>query len=142
MNFKLIYLQHFDHIYKVVDRKFSIKRVADNRGELKELVIFKEHGQIFYSTTNPGIVRGNQFHTKRIERFCIVKGTAQISMRQVGTNQIISYIINDTDNIVIDMPPYYTHNLTNIGSEELICVFWMNNILHEQHVDDTYFEGV
>jgi UDP-2-acetamido-2,6-beta-L-arabino-hexul-4-ose reductase len=125
-----------------VDRKFSIKRVADNRGELKELVIFKEHGQIFYSTTKPGIVRGNHFHTKRIERFCIVKGTAQISMRRVGTNQIISYIINDTDNIVIDMPPYYTHNLTNVGSEDLICVFWMNDILHEQHVDDTYFEGV
>jgi UDP-2-acetamido-2,6-beta-L-arabino-hexul-4-ose reductase len=52
------------------------------------------------STTKTGIVRGNHFHTKRIERFCIVKGTAQISMRRVGTNQIISYIINDTDNIV------------------------------------------
>jgi UDP-2-acetamido-2,6-beta-L-arabino-hexul-4-ose reductase len=124
------------------DRKILIKHIEDNRGSLKELVIFKESGQIFYSTTKTNVTRGNHFHTKRIERFCIVKGSAKIEMRKIGSDQIISYYIKDSDNVVIDMPPYYTHNLTNISNDELICVFWMNDILKEQEIDDTYFEVV
>ena len=63
-------------------------------------------------------------------------------MRKIGTDEIIEYKIKGTDNKVIDMPVYYTHNLENIGNTELICCFWMNDILKEQKIDDTYFEKV
>lgn len=126
----------------IMNPVFDVKHIEDNRGELKELVISKEQGQIFYSTTKPNVTRGNHFHTKRIERFCIVQGHAKIEMRKIGSNKIISYNIKDSDNKVIDMPPYYTHNLTNVGNDDLICVFWMNDILSEQAIDDTYFEVV
>jgi UDP-2-acetamido-2,6-beta-L-arabino-hexul-4-ose reductase len=124
------------------NRKFQIKHVSDDRGDLKELVISKEKGQIFYSTTKPNVTRGNHFHTKRIERFCILRGYAKIEMRKIGSDEVISYHIKDSDNYVIDMSPYYTHSLTNIGTDDLICAFWMNDILHEQLIDDTYFENV
>jgi len=126
----------------ISNRLFDIKHISDDRGDLKELVISKEQGQVFYSTTKPNVTRGNHFHTKRIERFCIIKGCAKIEMRKIGSDEIVSYIIKDSDNHVIDMPPYYTHNLTNIGTEDLVCVFWMNDILSEQQIDDTYFEKV
>ncbi len=123
-------------------RKLPVKHSSDARGNLSELVLFREKGQIFYSTTNPGCVRGNHFHTKRIERFCILQGTAEVNLRKIGSDEIISYIIAGNDYEVIDMPPYYTHNLVNVGNQELICCFWMNDILSEQEIDDTYFETV
>lgn len=125
-------------------RLFPIKLNEDNRGKLSELVISKIPGQIFYSTTKPDTkhIRGNHFHTKRIERFCILEGTAQISIRKIGTNEVKVYSINGDDGVVFDTPVYYTHNLKNIGNTPLIACFWMNDILSEVKVDDTYFEEV
>lgn len=124
------------------NRLLNVDNYNDDRGRLSELVISKTQGQIFFSTTKPGIVRGNHFHTKRIERFCILEGKALVEMRKIGTSEIIKYKIKGTDNKVIDTPIYYTHNLKNIGDTNLICCFWMNDILKEQKVDDTIFEKV
>ena len=125
-------------------RLFPIKLNEDNRGKLSELVISKIPGQIFYSTTKPDTkhIRGNHFHTKRIERFCILEGKASVSMRKVGTEDVKTYTINGDDGVVFDTPVYYTHNLKNIGTTPLIACFWMNDILSEVKVDDTYFEEV
>ena len=124
------------------NRLLNVDNYNDDRGRLSELIISKNQGQIFFSTTKPGIVRGNHFHTKRIERFCVLEGEASVKMRKIGTNEIIDYKIKGIDNKVIDMPVYYTHNLENIGNTELICCFWMNDILKEQKIDDTYFEKI
>ena len=97
--------------------------------------------QVFFSTTKPGITRGNHFHFNKIERFCILQGNARISMRKVGCNKKNHYIISGNDNKVIDMPILYTHNITNIGSSELVCVFWVNEIFNEKNTD-TFFEKV
>ena len=76
------------------NRLLNIDNYNDDRGRLAELVISKNQGQIFFSTTKPGIVRGNHFHTRRIERFCILEGEALVKMRKVGTDKIIEYKIN------------------------------------------------
>ena len=124
------------------NRLFNVDSHNDDRGRLSELVISKTQGQIFFSTTKPGIIRGNHFHTRRIERFCVLEGEASVKVRKIGTDEIIEYKIKGTDNKVIDMPVYYTHNLENIGNTELICSFWMNDILKEQKIDDTYYERI
>lgn len=120
----------------------KVKQYSDDRGTLSELVLARGKGQVFYSTTNSGYTRGNHFHTKRIERFCVLQGTAQINLRKVGSDEIISYIIKGDDYQVLDIPVYYTHNLVNIGDTPLVCCFWMNDLLTEQQVNDTYFENV
>ena len=124
------------------NRLFNADSHNDDRGRLSELVISKTQGQIFFSTTKPNVVRGNHFHTRRIERFCVLEGEASAKIRKVGTDKIKEYKIKGTDSKVIDMPVYYTHNLENVGNTELICCFWMNDILKEQKIDDTYFEKV
>ena len=39
------------------------------------------------------------------------------------------------------MPILYTHNITNIGKDSLVCVFWVNEIFNPKDTD-TYFEKV
>tara|TARA_R100001443_G_C3359616_1_gene178774 strand:+ start:713 stop:1801 length:1089 start_codon:yes stop_codon:yes gene_type:complete len=119
---------------------FKFKKHSDDRGDLVELVKGKgSETQVFYSTTKPGITRGDHFHFGKVERFCVLKGKAKISMRKVGDLEKIHYIIHDNE--VVDMPILYTHNITNIGDEDLICVFWVNEIFDISN-PDTYFEKV
>jgi len=121
---------------------FKFKKHLDDRGHLVELVKGKgSETQLFFSTTKTNITRGNHFHFKKIERFCVLSGKAKIIIRKVGDIKKNQYIINGDDNKVIDMPILHTHNITNIGNEDLVCVFWVNEIFNPINTD-TYFEKV
>jgi UDP-2-acetamido-2,6-beta-L-arabino-hexul-4-ose reductase len=141
-DFEINLFNTFRSYIKDDNLKTNVKINVDSRGVLSELMISRIKGQIFYSTTNTNCTRGNHFHTKRIERFCVLSGTALIQIRKVGTDKIIEYYISGDDYQVIDIPVCYTHNLKNIGNTTLICCFWMNDILSEQTPDDTYYEIV
>lgn len=132
-------VQLFNTYRSYANNKHVFKRHVDDRGYLLELL--KSQGtesQIFFSTTKPNITRGNHFHFNKIERFCVLKGSANISLRKLGSDEIIQYIITDDMDTVIDMPVLYTHNITNIGDSELVCVFWTNEIFDKDQ-PDTYF---
>jgi UDP-2-acetamido-2,6-beta-L-arabino-hexul-4-ose reductase len=141
-DFEINLFNTFRSYIKDDNLKTNVKINVDSRGVLSELMISRIKGQIFYSTTNTNCTRGNHFHTKRIERFCVLSGTALIQIRKVGTDKIIEYYISGDDYQVIDMPVCYTHNLKNVGNNTLVCCFWMNDILSEQNPDDTYYEIV
>jgi UDP-2-acetamido-2,6-beta-L-arabino-hexul-4-ose reductase len=117
-------------------------RHTDDRGYLLELLkSYSSESQVFFSTTKPNVTRGNHFHFNKVERFCVLKGSANISIRKLGTSEIISYNITDDMNVVVDMPILYSHNITNIGDCDLICLFWTNEIFDKEN-PDTFFEKV
>lgn len=113
----------------------------DNRGYLVEVIKTYTNGQTFYSVTKPGITRGNHFHMRKIERFCVIKGEALIKLRRVGTNKVIEYKVYGSKPSFVDMPVYYTHNITNIGNDDVETLFWSNEIYNPED-SDTYFEEV
>ncbi len=121
---------------------FKFEKHSDDRGHLVELVKGKgSETQVFFSTTKPNITRGNHFHFGKVERFCVLTGKAKISIRKIGSTKTVNYIIEGKDNKVIDMPILHTHNITNVGNEDLVCVFWVNEIFDPKNMD-TYFEKV
>ena len=135
--------KHLFNVYRgFVSPLFQFESHPDDRGNLVELLKGEgSQNQIFYSTTKPGITRGEHFHFNKVERFCVLKGKAKISVRKIGNKKINNYIINGNDNKVIDMPILHTHNITNIGKNNLICVFWTNEIFNPKN-PDTYYEKV
>ena len=98
-------------------------------------------GQVSYSTTNQGITRGNHFHTRKIERFAVIKGEAEIAMRKISTKEVFKFKLSESEPSFVDMPIWYTHNITNTGQSELITVFWINEIYDEKD-SDTFYEQV
>jgi len=114
---------------------------SDPRGTFVEVMKEMTGGQTSFSTTVPGITRGNHYHLRKIERFCVVKGKALIRTRRVGTDIVNEYEVSGDKPACIDMPIYYTHNITNIGDEELLTIFWINE-LFDPNDPDTYFEAV
>lgn len=120
---------------------YHLKLNTDNRGSFVETVKLNSGGQISFSTTVPGITRGNHFHTRKAERFAVIKGKAQIELRRIGTNKVMTFDLDGSLPSFVDMPIWHTHNITNIGDEELYTIFWINE--HYNPDDgDTYFEKV
>lgn len=120
---------------------FRLKKNVDNRGLFVELVRLNIGGQISFSTTIPGITRGNHYHTRKIERFAVVKGNAKIQLRKVGSCEVLEFYLDGNEPGYVDMPIWYTHNITNVGHEELLTVFWINEFFNADD-PDTYIEIV
>jgi UDP-2-acetamido-2,6-beta-L-arabino-hexul-4-ose reductase len=106
-----------------------------------EITRAKTPGQFSFSTTVPGITRGNHFHTRKAERFAVIQGKARIQLRKIGTQEVINYELNGESPSYVDMPIWYTHNITNTGDTELITLFWINEPFDPAD-PDTYFEDV
>jgi len=113
----------------------------DHRGRLFEAVRSLNQGQAFFSTTKPGVERGNHYHRRKVERFSIVKGRALVQLRRVGTTTVQDYVLDGEKPAYIDIPVLYTHNLINIGEEELLMLFWTSELYNPED-PDTYYEVV
>lgn len=122
---------------------FPVKLIkhSDNRGVFVETIKLGVGGQVSFSTTKPNITRGNHYHTRKIERFTIIKGKALIQLRRINTSEVLNFELDGENPSYVDMPIWYTHNITNIGSDELYTQFWINEWFNAED-GDTYFENV
>lgn len=114
---------------------------SDNRGAFVEIMRAGVSGQTSYSTTVPGITRGNHYHTRKVERFAVISGKASIQLRKIDSDEVFEYILDGDEPAYVDMPIWYTHNITNIGDTELITLFWINEPYDPKDAD-TYFVEV
>lgn len=115
---------------------------SDDRGDLFECV--RAHGgqsQVFCSTTRPGVTRGEHFHLRKVERFLVIAGEAEIALRRLFDDHIVQFQVSGGDPAMVDMPTMWVHSITNIGSGELTTLFWAHEILDPQ-APDTYPEQV
>lgn len=119
--------------------KFTQHR--DPRGAFVEVIRLGIGGQCSFSTTVPGITRGNHFHTRKIERFAVIKGEALIQLRKIDTDEVLNFHLKGDEPAYVDMPIWYTHNIKNTGDEELYTIFWINEAFNPED-SDTYFVEV
>lgn len=119
----------------------SFNQHTDPRGAFVEIIRLNTGGQVSFSTTVPEVTRGNHFHTRKIERFAVIKGNALIQLRRIGTDDVLNYYLSGDDPAYVDMPIWYTHNIKNIGEEDLYTIFWINEFF-DANDPDTYFEIV
>jgi UDP-2-acetamido-2,6-beta-L-arabino-hexul-4-ose reductase len=111
---------------------------SDDRGSLFETLRSDGQGQVFVSTTHPGITRGNHFHFDKVERFAVISGKATIRLRRVLFDHVEEYEVSGDKPQAIDMPTLYTHNITNTGDEPLVTLFWAAQHFDPDH-PDTFF---
>lgn len=122
------------------DLAYPLRQRTDARGTLAELLKSPHFGQIFVSRTNPGFTRGNHYHDVKVEKFCVLDGEAIIRLRPIQGDEVTEHRVSGTDFTVVDIPPGMTHSIENVGSTEMIVLFWASEILDPSRPDQHVLE--
>jgi UDP-2-acetamido-2,6-beta-L-arabino-hexul-4-ose reductase len=115
---------------------------SDARGDLFECV--RSHGgqaQVFCSSTAPGHIRGEHFHLRKVERFLVLRGRGQITLRRLFSDAVFRFDVSGDRPAIVDMPTMWAHSITNTGPDDLLTLFWADELLDPLH-PDTYPEQV
>lgn len=114
----------------------KLTRHADARGSFFEII--RTHGgpgQSSFSTTAPGISRGDHFHRRKVERFTVLAGQARISLRRLFTDEVFHFGVDGDQPVAVDMPTMWTHKITNTGTRLLYTSFWTNDLFSPSSPD-------
>ncbi len=109
---------------------------SDARGSFFETV--RSHGgtgQTSFSTTVPGVTRGDHFHRRKIERFIVIGGKATIRLRRLFTRDVVQFEVSGDEPVAVDMPTMWAHSIENTGTTELLTAFWTNDIFDPANPD-------
>jgi UDP-2-acetamido-2,6-beta-L-arabino-hexul-4-ose reductase len=120
---------------------YTLDRREDARGALAEVLKTSHAGQLFFSTTKPGVIRGNHYHDSKVEKFIVVSGEAVIRFEQIATGARIDVPVSGSEMKVVDIPPGYTHHIENVGESEMVVLFWANEMF-DQEAPDTFYQEV
>ena len=113
---------------------------SDARGWLFELIKQPHAGQIFVSLTKPGVTRGNHYHHTKVEKFTVVQGEAVIRFRKTDGDEVLEYKVSGEKPEIVDIPPGYTHNIENIGTADVLTLFWSSELFDPENPDTYYLE--
>lgn len=117
------------------DLAYPLRQRADDRGVLAELLKSRHFGQMFVSRTRPGVTRGNHYHDRKVEKFCVLEGDALIRFRPIAGGEVTEYRVSGRDFTVVDIPPGLAHSIENVGSGELITLFWASEVFDSNRPD-------
>ena len=120
---------------------YPLEMHTDNRGSFTEFLRSPERGQVSINISHPGIVKGNHWHHTKNEKFLVVKGEGVIRFRNIFSKEVIEYHVSGDKLEAVDIPCGYTHNIENVGTEDMVTVMWANEAFDPDH-PDTFFEPV
>ncbi|OCH40304.1 UDP-2-acetamido-2,6-beta-L-arabino-hexul-4-ose reductase [Vibrio cyclitrophicus] len=125
------YLSHFE------PSKFhyNLPKYGDDRGVFCEMLKTKESGQFSFFTAHKGITRGGHYHHTKNEKFLVIKGNALFKFEHVITGERYELTVKSEEATVVETVPGWSHDVTNIGDEELIVMLWANEIFDKEAPD-------
>ncbi|MBB4051300.1 UDP-2-acetamido-2,6-beta-L-arabino-hexul-4-ose reductase [Devosia subaequoris] len=120
---------------------YGLTTHADARGEFVEMIKTNDSGQVSFFTCRPGITRGGHFHHSKTEKFLVVCGRGLFKFRHMVSGETAQLETSDQNYQIVETVPGWTHDITNIGDDDMIVMLWANEIFDPQR-PDTYQEPV
>lgn len=117
--------------------RYSLKTHTDSRGSFVEMLKTIDSGQFSYFTAHKGITRGGHYHHSKTEKFLVVKGKALFKFRHMQTGECYDIFTEGGIPEIVETVPGWTHDITNIGDEEMIVMLWANELFDRER-PDTY----
>ncbi|OCZ70381.1 UDP-2-acetamido-2,6-beta-L-arabino-hexul-4-ose reductase [Acinetobacter pittii] len=116
---------------------YSVPKYGDARGVFVEMLKTPDAGQFSYFTAHPGITRGGHYHHTKTEKFLVIKGKALFKFKHVVTGEFYELETQGNEPRIVETVPGWTHDITNIGDDEMIVMLWANEIF-DRNKPDTY----
>jgi UDP-2-acetamido-2,6-beta-L-arabino-hexul-4-ose reductase len=116
---------------------YSIPSYGDQRGVFSEVLKTKEAGQFSFFTAHPGITRGGHYHHSKNEKFLVLKGKALFKFEHISSGERYELQTDSSSPRIVETVPGWSHDITNIGDEEMIVMLWANEIF-DREAPDTF----
>lgn len=116
---------------------YSVPKYGDERGVFVEMLKTPNAGQFSYFTAHPGITRGGHYHHSKTEKFLVIKGKALFKFKHIITGEFYQLETCGDEPRIVETVPGWTHDITNIGEDEMVVMLWANEIF-DRTKPDTY----
>ena len=123
------------------DFSYPLATHSDERGSFTEIIRTPERGQFSVNVIKPGITKGNHWHDTKNEKFVVVSGAGVIRFRRVDDKGVLEYPVSADKLEVVDIPPGYTHNIENLGEQDMVVFMWASESF-DPGKPDTFHLGV
>ena len=116
---------------------YTVTRHGDERGVFVEMLKTPDAGQFSYFTAHSGITRGGHYHHSKTEKFLVIKGEALYKFQHIITGEYYELRTSGDEARIVETVPGWTHDITNVGEDEMIVMLWANEIF-DREKPDTY----
>jgi len=114
---------------------YTVPQFGDPRGVFAEMLKTPDCGQFSYFTTHPGVTRGGHYHHSKTEKFLVIKGQARFKFRHMQTGETHELVTCGDQAEVVETVPGWTHDITNIGDDEMVVMLWANEVFDRARPD-------
>jgi UDP-2-acetamido-2,6-beta-L-arabino-hexul-4-ose reductase len=114
---------------------YSVPAHGDARGVFVEMLKTPDAGQFSFFTAHPGITRGGHYHHTKTEKFLVIKGYARFGFRHMLTDELHYLETKGDQPQIVETVPGWTHDITNIGTDEMVVMLWANEIFDRANPD-------
>ena len=114
---------------------YEVQQHSDARGTFVEMLKTPDAGQFSFFTAHPGITRGGHYHHSKTEKFLVIQGNACFRFRHMLTGECYEVRTSGRKSEIVETVPGWTHDVTNVGDEDLICMLWANEIFDREKPD-------
>lgn len=114
---------------------YPVPQYIDARGVFVEMLKTVDSGQFSFFTAHPGVTRGGHYHHSKTEKFLVIKGKARFRFRHMATNEFFDMTTNGDKPEIVETVPGWTHDITNVGGDEMIVMLWANEVFDRNRPD-------
>jgi UDP-2-acetamido-2,6-beta-L-arabino-hexul-4-ose reductase len=114
---------------------YEVPKYSDPRGVFVEMLKTRDSGQFSYFTAHPGVTRGGHYHHSKTEKFLVIKGDACFRFRHIVSGDFYELSTSGEKPEIVETVPGWTHDITNVGTEEMIVMLWANEIFDREQPD-------
>jgi UDP-2-acetamido-2,6-beta-L-arabino-hexul-4-ose reductase len=129
----IIRADKMDIVLKKLDKK------VDERGFVFEVLrseqVASQFGQIFISTVKPGKVKGNHYHKRKKEWYCIVRGSVTVHLLDVKTGDKQEVNLDESEPTLLQINPGVSHAITNNTEEEAWILAYISESFNQDDPD-------
>jgi dTDP-4-dehydrorhamnose 3,5-epimerase-like enzyme len=94
-------------------------------------------GEVYVFTGSPGSVKGNHYHIRKTEWFCVIVGEGELILCDRESQQRESTRLSGDRPTVITIPAGVAHAVRNVGEVELVVLAYITEPYNPED-PDTY----
>jgi dTDP-4-dehydrorhamnose 3,5-epimerase len=118
----------------------------DERGRLGEILraddeMFEKFGQVYFTTTYPGVVKAWHWHKKQTDHFYVAKGTVKIALYDMRNDSKTKSSVNqiylgEHCPAVLKIPPGVCHGWTCVSRDEAYIINVVTEVYNYSQPDE------